>query len=160
MKSDQCSEQSTAVDFTGLRCPKCEYDLRASSGEACAECGAPFDAQELRMIYNDDRNNQDKARKIARRCFIVSASLLLLQLVNLAFFRFLGRSVAENFLIFFALVVALIAQPALLLFAVCSLGWANLSTERLTAMFTIATIATSVTGLFVLRRACQLVLTF
>lgn len=48
MTSDSVDPARVAALGGELRCPLCEYDLRATTENRCPECGYPFDWEELR----------------------------------------------------------------------------------------------------------------
>lgn len=73
-----------ANDLTGLRCPKCDYDLTGLARTQCPECGHLFDPAFLLSKAREQRErpNREKTRKRVRVLFKVSAALLLMQSIS------------------------------------------------------------------------------
>ena len=86
-RRDDHSETSTSADLTGLRCPKCDYDLTGLTQNCCPECGSRFDPCVLRSVEPRSKINTDRA---AIFIFIVATATFLFCLLVFVLVQFEG----------------------------------------------------------------------
>ncbi len=77
-------QPTKADDLTGLRCPKCDYELTALSHTQCPECGTAFHPQELRAEQTWDNL---RFRRTAKRLLVITSTTVALQLIAFAQFH-------------------------------------------------------------------------
>lgn len=147
-----------ADDLTGLRCPKCDYDLTGLTQAKCPECGATFIPVELRISTLKRREDQAFIDRSVRWTFTAAAILLAIQISiqGIIALKPADYEIPQSFeftIGFLLLPLVIAGQPLLLLFAVVEFFWARRLRVRRAMMWSLIAFMVSVFGVIHFRFA-------